>query len=257
MDHFHPSIVRRLVQFLYTGNYDDLDDNCGRSVPLVGQEVAQERPTDTAVSSTGNGHTETAGSQERSDPPPPASPTPKANVPPVLLGHIRMNCIGDYYQVENLVSKTNTIVEQLLHDHSTDSSWVESLPTVIEEAVQSTGDKKLLKVLADAVADNISAIVDMDTFRNLSALSDFAFHIIQDCAHKNRALTTELGAARRELDGSKAHTKMFKDHEERCRRLLSGKLQCRHCGPGFSSITETPGYILCCTRCFTKHFLDK
>ncbi|AEO54997.1 hypothetical protein MYCTH_39658 [Thermothelomyces thermophilus ATCC 42464] len=237
MDHFHPSIVRRLVQFLYTGKYDDLEDN--------------------SVSSTRNGRTETAGTQECSDPPPLASPMPKADAIPVLLGHIRMNSIGDYYQVENLVFLANGKIDQLLRDHSKDSSLVESLPAAIEEAVQSTGDKKLLKVLAVAVADNISALVDMDTFRNLSALSDFAFHVIQDCAQKPRALTTELRAAQRELDGSKAQIEVFKDHEERFLRLLNllnNTSQCRHCRTEFSCIIDAEGYILRCARCSTRHY---
>ncbi len=62
MDNFQPSTVKRLVQFMYTGDYDDPEDN--RPGALASQEATQDRPTCTAADAAGIEDTEAANFPE-------------------------------------------------------------------------------------------------------------------------------------------------------------------------------------------------
>ncbi|PYI12939.1 hypothetical protein BO99DRAFT_407890 [Aspergillus violaceofuscus CBS 115571] len=98
MDSFRPSTVKALVEYLYVGGYGSLatDDYA---------TVVSETYCDAESSLS-------------------TSPDPAT----LLLDHIRVHSIGDYYQIDGLVTATNDKIRHLLQNSENDKSWVASLP---------------------------------------------------------------------------------------------------------------------------------
>jgi hypothetical protein len=243
---------------MYTGHYDDPEDN--RPGPLASQEATQDRPTCTAADPDGiegaeaanflenhaNLSTDEGNRTEGPSDPPLTLPMPESNAAPLLLDHIRVNSIGDYYQVDRLVSLANSKVEQLLRSHRKDEFWVASLPTAIEEAVELTRDKQLLRILAEAAAVSSSTLLNMEKFKSLSVMSDFSFHAMQGCAHENQALNTE-----HQFEEQKELLR----RKRRCLQVLRRTSQCRNinCSAEFQCYIDPNECILRCSICQCKH----
>ncbi|KAK4098696.1 hypothetical protein N658DRAFT_499150 [Parathielavia hyrcaniae] len=160
MDKFQPDTVRRLVQFMYSGNYDDPGDSDDDHGTLCADSI-------------------------------PSAPSVEA----MLLGHIGVNSIGDYYQVDGLMSLANSKIKKLLSDRNANNheSLIAGLPAAIEAAAESTGNKELFEILAEAASRNTSCLLlDTEVLKNLSAMSDFAVSLLQAMINRNLALGTEL-----------------------------------------------------------------
>lgn len=251
MDNFQCGTVKRLVQFMYTGDYDIPEDN-PTAADAAGEPVSflDGSPAYPANPSTDEGN--------GTEIPPPTSPTPEPSAVPLLLGHIQANAIGDYYQVDGLVSLANNKIKQLLQNHSDDESLVASLPAAVEEAIELTGNKELFGILAEAAAVNISALLDMESFRSLSVMSDFSFHVMQGCAEENLALTAELEETQRKLRGTERHWEEQKEQLQRVRRCLEAlknTTACRNinCTAVFQCYIDPDECILRCASCRCKH----
>jgi hypothetical protein len=105
--------------------------------------------------------------------------SPEEDAMAMLLGHIRVNAIGDYFQVDGLVSLSNSKLKELLHYNGEVEAWIMNLPAAIGEAAESTGDKALLELLAEASTANISQLLAMEEFRRLPVMSDFVVHLLK------------------------------------------------------------------------------
>jgi hypothetical protein len=214
MDKFPPGIVRRLVQFLYTGDYNDPDHE---------GDSAQD------------------------------------HVMATLLGHIRVNSIGDYYQLDELVSLANSKVMHLIQNHRKDGEpWVATLPLAIGEAVESTGDRELLKILAEACdsSGSISRLLDMGEFRALPVMSEFAVELVKVGIRKNQVLEEQLEETHRQLRGVMQQldeSKATLRRAEQCVGILSGTSCCRNCSAAFQCSISPSEWILRCEVCRCRH----
>ncbi|OAG40790.1 hypothetical protein AYO21_04867 [Fonsecaea monophora] len=263
MDDFDPKVVKALVQFMYTGDYDieevRRDASEEATSEVVGDAVdgeltkwlktgslwdRQSQPDENEISRIGS----------PSALPPEASAEASATDP--LLEHIRVNSIGDYYGIEALVSLANSKIEQLLQSDPAENSWVETLPSAIEAATHSTGDQEVLRIFATAIAPNISSLLGMEQFRRLSVLTDFSLTVLDKCAREihtlslqdqsNKYLQQEWERRQGEQD---AEIAKLKDSL----RMLNRTRQCRNCMAEFTCSIDTRECILRCTKCLCKH----
>ncbi|KJK73845.1 hypothetical protein H634G_10876 [Metarhizium anisopliae BRIP 53293] len=173
LDSFQCSTVKRLVQFIYTGDYDDpetpqADGNaCSGNTDKADEGVLPNDQLQHSASDEGSPIPFSKGEFKPSLPPP---STPSAS----LLEHIRVNSTGDYYRIDELVTLANAKITHLLRSNKKDQSWVPSLPLAIEAAVRSTGDGELLDILASATAANISTVTELDQFESIRVMTGFS-----------------------------------------------------------------------------------
>ncbi|KAK3899205.1 hypothetical protein C8A05DRAFT_18324, partial [Staphylotrichum tortipilum] len=244
MGNFQLSTVKKLVQFIYTGDYDVPEDNQTAEAP-------QTHPHPTGD--------EGSGTQGHPLDMPPASPMSESSAASVLLEHIWVHSIGDYYQVDKLVSLANSKVKQLLQSHGKDEILAASLPTAIEEAIELMGNKELLEILAEAATVNISTLLDTVEFKSLSVMTDFSISMLQCCVQKNQALATELEKTKRQLcaveDCLKAQNEQLR-RERQSLQVLMGTSSCRNinCSAGFMCYIDPGECILRCATCRCKHY---
>ncbi|OAL29216.1 hypothetical protein AYO20_09269 [Fonsecaea nubica] len=251
MDNFDPKVVKQLVQFMYTGDYDieevRRDASEEATSEVVGDVVdggslsdGQSQPDENEINRTGS----------------PSAPQPEVSARDPLLEHIHVNSIGDYYGIEALVSLANSKIEQLLQDDPAENSWVETLPGAIEAATHSTGDQEVLRIFATAIAPNISSLLGMEQFRRLSVLTDFSLTVLDKCARKIHALSLQ----------DQSNKYLLQDWERRrgeqdteiaklkdSLRMLNRTRQCRNCMAEFTCSIDTRECILRCTKCLCKH----
>ncbi|KHO00486.1 speckle-type POZ protein-like protein [Metarhizium album ARSEF 1941] len=165
MDSFQPKTVKRLVQFMYTGDYDETDEyepSAAYQNACIADGVGAEEAADMENKfelRTEGGCIASSSSQEL------MLSLPKSTTTSSLSEHIYVNSIGDYYGVDKLVSLTNTKIKQLLQSGNEDESCVADLPIAIEAAAGLTGNRELMGVLASATAANISKLLCLDQFR--------------------------------------------------------------------------------------------
>lgn len=224
--------------------------------------MASELLISEAVGSLGN-QLQFGDSEENSTNP--ASKGPAAPLPPEstatasLFENVHVNSIGDYYGIDKLVSLANTKIKHLLRSDSEDQSWVASLPSAIDIAVQSTGDDELLGILASATAANISSLLDSDQFTSLDVLTDFSIKVLHICAQEIRALTgqreeskLQLREAEEQMQQSKLEILTLKG----CLEVLKKTRQCRNlnCGAEFQCFIDPNECLLRCTKCRCKRY---
>jgi len=235
MDSFQPETVRQLVQYMYTGDYDD--------VPEIEHEASGHEAPEQEVPER-----KTGGGDGTS----PLKSTASAS----LLEHVHVNSIADYYGVDRLVSLANTKIELLLESNGDDQSLVASLPSATEAAVRSTGDDGLVGILASASAANIATLLELEQFTSLSLLTDFSLKVLQSCARRNQALVEEQVDSNRQLRGARAQTQQ-RDFEittlKECLKVLNRTEQCRNCAADFHCSIDASECILRCARCRCKH----
>ncbi|OQV04778.1 hypothetical protein CLAIMM_09610 [Cladophialophora immunda] len=254
MDKFNPPTVRRMVQFMYTGDYD-----VGEDLLLPPEENMSESMNDAVeggILPEGEPQPQPGGSEDNSR----CSPTPssrKCSTVSSLLAHIRVNSIGDYYGIDALVSLANRKIGNLLQSSTEDEPWLESLPAIIEAAVQSTGDHQVQRLLAGATAGNLSTLLALDRFKNLSVLTDFSISILQSCAQEMVSLTRDLGEVKMLFLKS---DEILRDNKAEIVKLkkslsvLNRTSQCRSCAAEFTCSIDPFEQILRCSRCRRKHY---
>ena len=99
----------------------------------------------------------------------------------LLLPHIKVNGIADYYAVPRLCHLANVEIQNILG-----TSWSpHGFSAIVEKATCSTGDKGLHTVLTVAAAENIGSIVDAD--ENIPCV-DVANTVIRKMVAANRIM---------------------------------------------------------------------
>ncbi|KIW90258.1 uncharacterized protein Z519_08902 [Cladophialophora bantiana CBS 173.52] len=207
MDSFHPRTVKRLVQFLYTGDYDVDDDEHeatqGKLLEMTSMKLRK----------------------------PPLQLPQALNATACLFEHIRVNSIGDYCRIDELVSIANTKIQHLVRSDGTSNieSRIESPPEATETVVRSTGDDELRRILASATVPNI-AFLEPDHFKKLSVGTDVSTMAMQGCAQKNKDLMGKiynLGVRLQMAESLSQDTTTAEVlKQKRCLRVLNGMAQC-------------------------------
>lgn len=173
-----------------------------------------------------------------------------------LIEHIRVNSIGDYCGIDQLVSLANSKIEGLL-ENSRDQTWIASLPTATELAVRSTGDVKVVDILASAAGANISRLLDSNQFKTLDLTTDYWIKVLQRCAQDFVALEIKYLAMKWEhLESEEAARDLRTELRslKRCLEVLNRTSGCRNCSVEFMCTIDPDESLLRCGKCRCKHY---
>ena len=197
------------------------------------------------------------------------SETTKARTAEILLGHIRVSVIADYYDIPQLKKLANTKIQHIIETNWSPHGFSE----VVKEVFNSTTDRELREIMSLAATAHIEELLQSEDFAELDVMSDFAIGIIrnmfatykadksstsrelQDMKHRLRSLKADYDNERsaREHETGKA------DRISHCLEILSGTQSCRNCDADFACYVERggthskPQYTLRCAKCYCRH----
>ncbi|KAL7944211.1 hypothetical protein V8C42DRAFT_326164 [Trichoderma barbatum] len=258
IEHFDSETVRRMVEYLYTGNYDS-DQAQEQSKAAAG--VA----TSGALTSASSSVSTTA---DTAPPVPPAAASTQG-----VLSHVRVNAIGDYYGIQGLMLLANQKIQQAYQNKWDANAFL----TSAKEALDSTGDKKLHRMMALLAAQNLNALIASPQLADL--VGDFAAEILRFHAHKFEEAEREHrnNTSRASIAAHVAASKQHGDLLAKCQaaeaktgRVLANigrvvttmgqREYCRNnaCEAEFGCYLEQvgddePTYVLRCTYCRCRH----
>lgn len=152
------------------------------------------------------------------------------------------------------------------------TTWsADSFLAAIKEALSSTGNIDLHRLLADITAEHIEELIYLESFAKLEVINDFTMQLIRGCVEKIEKLQT-LECARSHLETVIAHEKLQRESEtarankvidniRQCLQTLSETKCCRNwtCAAEFSCRVEMigseafPSYVLRCAKCRCRH----
>ncbi|KAK7751004.1 hypothetical protein SLS62_006989 [Diatrype stigma] len=180
---FDVATLRRMIQFMYTGDYqvEELengvgtgDNNGGAFSPSDGSAIKTNKRA------------------------PVASDSSESNL---VIYHVRMNEIANYYDVPRLVQLANSKADYLLKNNWSTEAFVGAM----REAV--AGEKGLQHILAAAASQHMDDIVPHRGFAQLDTISPFALELMRILREEIQNLTAirsmlEKDRARRGSDSS-------------------------------------------------------
>lgn len=267
MDAFAPESVRRFIRFLYTKDYNAIDissegaqsvvnANTDENATANGGENASESATtvndanSTDTSSKAVKHASKGKEVERPETGDPVFRT--------ILAHTRMNAMGDYYNVPELVKLANTRINVTLSSASPDAPWVPGLPVLAETALEIVNNEGLSEVLTAAVAENIGTILTMGTLEDSPLMTPFCLEVLKKCNATSQALSETLSYKVRTLN--EVNTKYQKAADQALQQKMamttvSSVNKCRTvgCKGRFECFFDQSSGRLRCQHCKAKH----
>ncbi|KAI0005617.1 hypothetical protein F4779DRAFT_620986 [Xylariaceae sp. FL0662B] len=204
---FDIATCKRLIDFLYTGKYEVRSPEAPRTqdeqLNVEGLAIADN---DDDASPT---HTEDT---EALDP-----YSERQNMLERLLSHVRVNAIGDYYAVTALCGLASSRICQIMQTDWSQEVFI----SVLEQALESTGDKSFYEMAASLTAEHMAELVAAERFVKLDLPSTFAMGLLQNCSRKLEAMEVEVLQGKAEL-----HTvSRMKDNAVRDGDALSEQLE--------------------------------
>jgi hypothetical protein len=200
----------------------------------------------------------------------------------ILLRHVRVNAIADYYDIPALKELANSKIK-----HVIDTTWtVEGFPDVVREVFRFSADVELREITTSTIVAHIEDLAELHGFAELDVLSDLGVDIIQrmvlDHKVKQGLLLEELQELRSELQQADIglqcakieliHGESRRDELEgiidrinknvdNCHDILSDTISCRNssCKAEFTCYIERggtsvePKYTLRCSKCRCRH----
>ncbi|KAK7402733.1 hypothetical protein QQX98_011522 [Neonectria punicea] len=232
-DAFDVETVQRMIDFLYTGNYDVKFPS---PAPGAKQLILSTEPECCSADITA-----------------PIVPGPMTKEKAVLLCHVRVNAIGNYYDIQPLCALANSFIEELFQ-----ANWsVQSFPDVAAIALRQTGDQALRKILTSTAAAHISELAQSEDFKKLTTDNDFVVDVLRACAHiilghEAEVQSLQKGASMHAQDASKAQSIL--DDVDKCHDKLKNTARCRNCSVSFGAyIQRTSKCTLRCGGCGCRH----
>ncbi|PHH66776.1 hypothetical protein CDD81_5908 [Ophiocordyceps australis] len=149
MTHYLPETVKRMVEFMYTGDYSGFTEPKGdefQGPSGGGDQVNDENQSPSFNSSSSSATLDFS-------PPPEPREVPNDDV----LSHLRVGSIADYYQLTDLAEMAQDRVKVLLEDvqHET---LVMTIPDLITEIIESTNNMPQIGSLVSMAAKSIVAL---------------------------------------------------------------------------------------------------
>ncbi|KAM3557984.1 hypothetical protein ARSEF4850_004811 [Beauveria asiatica] len=133
MDAFTPESVRRFRQFLYTKDYDTINIQDKGAKPADNATADHSSRAASAADSTNKATSAARGSSPDGEVDHPAARDPTFRT---ILAHTRMNAMGDYFDVPELVKFANARINAAFSKTSVDAPWVAGLPYIVEAALE-------------------------------------------------------------------------------------------------------------------------
>ncbi|OPB42609.1 hypothetical protein A0O28_0037280 [Trichoderma guizhouense] len=255
---FDSETVRRMVEYLYTGNYDP---NQPPNPPKQNYTVGSIQDVTPAKSTSGTSLKATIAAL--------SVPATAASTPDTLI-HVRVNAIADYYGIQGLTLLANQKIQQAYQ-----AKWdAKAFLTSAKEALDNTGDKKLHGMMALLAAQHLEELIASPQLADL--VGDFAADILRYHAHKLEASKQEqLQIIRQEqvaaqtrqaevqalVQAAEAKTGRVIANIGRVVTMMCDREFCRNnaCGEDFGCYieqvggTDEPSYVLRCSWCRCRH----
>ena len=165
LDAFAPESVRSFIQFLYTKDYNAIDISSEGAQPVVNANTDENATTNggenanksaTTVNDANSTDTSSKAVKHASKGKEVERPRPGTQYSGTILAHTRINAMGDYYNVPELVKLANTRINITLSGASPDAPWVPGLPVLAETTLEIVNNEGLSEVLTAAVAENMA-----------------------------------------------------------------------------------------------------
>jgi hypothetical protein len=257
-----PETVRRMVEFLYTGDYDAVPGQSEPANPTGSSKLANlfhllsEGPS--------------AALRYENDAPDSSSHSilsPATGGGDGVLQHVRVSVIADYYDIQGLAKLANSKIQS----NSVESWDTQALADALKDSSDLTRDGDLQETMAALAVQNINNLLDTTVIH--AVVGDFGLKIIRNFAQKTEALENELrektnllvlGAGREEIARdtalrTAARTARANENISRCIETLRERDCCRNnkCYAEFNCYIEERGhqpvYTLRCTKCRCRH----
>lgn len=280
IEQFDAETVRRMVEYLYTGDYDQIEakSKAATTVAVTTPTTAASITPSTVFSTTPS---TTPCSASSIAPTITSSTTPALLVSNGTLQHVQVNAIADYYEVQGLAQLANRKIQQTYL-----TSWdLDAFVASAKAAINDSGDKSLHNMMALFTAQKLKELLKSGHLPSL--VGDFAASVLAYHAHLLEASQREQSQAavqqqqQAQQQQAQAHVALQQQYndllverqaaEARATRVIEnvGKLVslsnhqecCRSisCGEDFGSYIEATGdpaeptYILRCSWCHCKH----
>ncbi|KAI0134195.1 hypothetical protein BJ170DRAFT_189571 [Xylariales sp. AK1849] len=246
---FDIATLKCMLGFLYTGNYTVLPEP--DTSPK--EPTAEEMAIDTAeVGFSPNGSDRTDDSTQTQ------LTVLSSKTRESVLCHVRVNMIGDYYDVPNLVQLANANINQHFRDE-----WSVQIFSLATEQLSASGDLGWQKTFAPVAAEHVSELIASERFSRLEVVTGIAFEILQSCAQRLQTAKDSLQTTKfsllitnsrmKEIENDRDLQKRALDEFVALRFKLSSKFRCpgTYCGSDFTGkITKvSTGWVLCCVHC--------
>ncbi|GFP54272.1 speckle-type POZ protein-like [Trichoderma asperellum] len=179
---FDAETVRRMVEYLYTGDYDQFKEASNvvaatsaatPSPPNTVQSQGSSAPANTAPANTAPANT--------------APATPALVVAKGTLHHVQVNAIADYYGIQGLGLLANQKIQQAYAVKWDPKSFIASA----KAAISVSGDKSLHGVMALLTAQNLKELLKSGELASL--VGEFAASVLHFHAHLLDAARQEQG----------------------------------------------------------------
>jgi hypothetical protein len=113
----------------------------------------------------------------------------------MLLPHINVNSIADYYDIPELKRHANDRIRQILA-----MEWSgKSFSNVLERVFESTADEPLHQIMVTAAVDHLEELIELEDFFKVKLLNTFATGVIngviERMSAKLRTIQDELEVA--------------------------------------------------------------
>ncbi|KAF3479509.1 uncharacterized protein GIQ15_06485 [Arthroderma uncinatum] len=175
---FEPETVRRMINFLYTKTYE---------VKLSEGQVKNLGQTSGTKFTNGDGGyipiKYVAGYQR-----PQAKQIKKGQMAAIILCHVEVNAIADYYDIPSLRDLANDNIKYILK-----CQWeVEKFSEIIAHSIQSTTDPNLHDLLASTTAEHIQELLTIPDLGDSHVSSEFYMAIIMHTGRRIGELQSQL-----------------------------------------------------------------
>ncbi|XWX00711.1 hypothetical protein V2A60_008732 [Cordyceps javanica] len=227
---FHADTVKRLLQFLYRGEYD---------TPSLSAHESHEIHVST---------------EEGNDHPANDSSTSLQAYQTLLLQHVDVHDCGDFFNVPKLSGLATSKIKALLANR-----WsVEVFVAVAERISDNTACTAFRDMMATVAAEHIVELIQHDRFDELDVVGPFSCGVI-------KAVAAKLEESENLIRGAKiafATADQENERSRQCFAVLEETQMCRHCGKSFNCYVEDEGigtmvsdrqYVLRCRGCRTRH----
>ncbi|KAM3505699.1 hypothetical protein MY10362_002789 [Beauveria mimosiformis] len=178
MDAFTPESVRRFRQFLYTKDYDTINIQDEGTQPADNATADHGSKAASAADSTNRATSAARGFSLDGEVDHPAARDPTFRT---ILAHTRMNAMGDYFDVPELVKFANRRVKATLSSAFLDAPWVAGLPYIAEAALEIVNNGGLTEILTTAVSERIGTILTMGTLEGSPLMTPFCLELLKKC----------------------------------------------------------------------------
>jgi hypothetical protein len=200
----------------------------------------------------------------------------------ILLQHVRVNSIADYYDIQPLAKLSATKIKTRLT-----SNWhTETFVDILGETLETSGDKTLGNILTTMAAMRIEEVIEVPQFFKLDGITGFPAFLLLKIASVRKSekelaqkKDEEIEKLKHELDKEKARMSgsngLIQELEwkrqavtavDNCHFALWQNERCQECETYFGCIIDKedlvgevggpPSYTLTCRACGSAHWYN-